>query len=138
MQSGGSTTCVMVELPENSNLPDQNEIKTLNFGDSGYMLIRNGEVLFRSASQQHYFDCPFQAGKLYDLPTDSKSEAHQVREGDLIVMATDGVWDNLFESDIMTCVNSSRDLGNISKCISTLAEVKSYDPKYESPWYKEA
>ena len=53
-------------------------------------------------------------------------------------MATDGVWDNLFPEDILVCVKSSENLQNVSNCISNLAEVKSYDPKYESPWYLEA
>lgn len=57
-------------------------------------------------------------------------------------MATDGVWDNLFEDDIQVCVNSQLKndnlaLGNLksaSDCISTLAEAKSYDPTYVSPF----
>ena len=135
---GGSTTCVMAELPETSETKGRNVLKTLNLGDSGYMIVRNHEIIFRSESQQHYFDCPYQAGIQYTLPTDAKSESHEVLENDLILMATDGVWDNLFPEDILVCVKSSENLQNVSNCISNLAEVKSYDPKYESPWYLEA
>ena len=60
-------------------------------------------------------------------------------------MATDGVWDNLFNEDIQFCVNSQVDrngdiknLQSASDCISTLAESKSYDLKYKSPFYVES
>ena len=60
-------------------------------------------------------------------------------------MATDGVWDNLFNEDIQVCVNSQlqkdgslKSAQKASDCISTLAEAKSYDPTYKSPWYLES
>ena len=59
LKQGGSTTCVMAELPETSETKGRNVLKTLNLGDSGYMIVRNHEIVFRSESQQHYFDCPY-------------------------------------------------------------------------------
>lgn len=60
-------------------------------------------------------------------------------------MATDGVWDNIFDQDIQSCVNyhlkrdgSLKSVDDVSKCISTLAEAKSYDKTWESPFYVEA
>ena len=35
---------------------------TANLGDSGFLLIRDGEVVHRSVEQQHYFNTPFQLG----------------------------------------------------------------------------
>ena len=29
-------------------------------GDSGFMLVRGGEIVFKSPVLQHFFDCPFQ------------------------------------------------------------------------------
>lgn len=51
---GGSTACV-VALHKAERI-----IYTANLGDSGFMLIRNGEVVHRSEEQQHYFNTPFQ------------------------------------------------------------------------------
>lgn len=33
---------------------------TANIGDSGYMVIRKGQIVHRSQEQQHYFNTPFQ------------------------------------------------------------------------------
>ena len=61
-------------------------------------------------------------------------------------MGSDGVFDNLEEPHIQRCLkpqlhSSSLDLKNIqmvSDCISTQAEIFGYDPKYDSPFAKEA
>ena len=29
-------------------------------GDSGFMLVRGGDIVFKSPVLQHFFDCPFQ------------------------------------------------------------------------------
>ena len=50
----GSTTCVFAELPETSSSQDEVWMKTLNLGDSGYMILRPGaselEMVFKSES----------------------------------------------------------------------------------------
>ena len=105
--SKGSTTAVMAEIPNDTpNDPTKVKIKTLNLGDSGYLILRpqpknqTTSVVFRSESQQHYFNCPFQVGNHSKLPTKSDLKEHIVDEKDIFVMATDGVWDNLFNEDI--------------------------------------
>ena len=35
-----------------------------------------------------------------DLPQDAQTEAFEVQPGDIIIIATDGLFDNLFDSDI--------------------------------------
>lgn len=52
--TGGSTACV-VALHKAEQM-----IYTANLGDSGFLLIRDGEVVHRSVEQQHYFNTPFQ------------------------------------------------------------------------------
>ena len=57
VKAKGSTTVTMAHLTQDSKL------KTCNLGDSGYLVLRpEGEEIikvFRSESQQHYFNCPF-------------------------------------------------------------------------------
>ena len=76
-------------------------------GDSSYMILRpsmcQGQKLtklYRSREQQHYFDCPFQCGTHGDSPTKAFIETHQVQNNDIIVMGTDGIWDNWFDYEI--------------------------------------
>ena len=39
-----------------------------------------------------------------DSPEDSDNYQLRVREGDLLILGTDGLFDNLFEDDILTIV----------------------------------
>ena len=90
-------------------------------------------LLFQTDSQQHYFNCPFQAGNHSKLPTKADSFEHQLQDKDIIVMATDGVWDNLYSYQVKSCINNElkgadiTDVQNVAKCVSTVAEAKSYD-----------
>ena len=61
------------------------------------------------------------------------------------MVATDGIWDNLYENQVQDCIKPhlmpNGHLKNVqaaSNCISAYAEFVSYDPKYVSPWYEEA
>ena len=36
------------------------QLHTCNLGDSGFLVVRGGEVVHRSDEQQHYFNTPFQ------------------------------------------------------------------------------
>ena len=64
-KSKGSSTCVMAELK-----PDEpNVLHTCNLGDSSYWLFRPPsdttselQILFKSETQQHQFNAPFQTG----------------------------------------------------------------------------
>lgn len=51
---GACTACVLQLDGSNSTLYGA------NVGDSGFLVIRDGELVFESPSMQHYFDCPFQ------------------------------------------------------------------------------
>lgn len=96
--SGSSTACVVVLNRENSRL------YTANIGDSGYMVVRRGRIIHRSEEQQHYFNTPFQlslpppgyqADVLSDRPDSASTDNFPVEDGDVILVATDGVFDNL-------------------------------------------
>ena len=41
-----------------------------------------------------------------DLPEDSDNYQLRVREGDLVILGTDGIFDNLFEDEILEIVKS--------------------------------
>lgn len=51
---GSSTACIVV-LDRRSH-----RLHTCNLGDSGFLVVRGGEVVHRSDEQQHYFNTPFQ------------------------------------------------------------------------------
>ena len=85
----------------------QDELRIANIGDCGIMLIRNREQVFRNEEQQHSFNFPFQLGTAgRDTPKDAQEYTLKVHRGDIIVMGSDGLFDNVFDEDVLDIVNS--------------------------------
>ena len=51
----GSCTACIVML-------DGATLRAANLGDSGFLVLRNNQIVFRSPSQQHQFNFPYQLG----------------------------------------------------------------------------
>jgi len=101
----GSATACILSIDETGQ---HTILKSANLGDSGYMLIRNGCVLYRTKEQQFNFNFPYQLGATSRAqPSDADLANLELREGDKIVLGTDGLFDNLFDSEILEIVNSS-------------------------------
>jgi protein phosphatase PTC7 len=119
---GGSTACLAVAEPEGN-------VEVANLGDSGFMHLGLNAVRHFTQPQTHAFNTPFQLSKtpkrmlvqmavfggsstLSDLPKESSVTHHRVRHGDVLVFATDGVWDNLSPQDVLGVVSRNMlDLG---------------------------
>ena len=129
---GSSTACLI--------LLHEGILETLNVGDSGFLLARPGEeggterykVVFKTTEQQHTFNMPYQLGTYSrDTPGDGDFKALEVRKGDIILMATDGVWDNVFEERILNIFELAA--GNLDSAAKEVAEISirigmSYEP----------
>lgn len=114
--AGGSTAIVGLLDPSGS-------AEIANLGDSGYIHLRLGAVHGHSEPQVHAFNTPFQLSvippailrrmhafggdHLADLPRDAEVSRLALRHGDVLVFATDGVWDNLFNQDILRIVSAA-------------------------------
>ncbi|GLE08723.1 hypothetical protein PINS_up020086 [Pythium insidiosum] len=104
----GSTTACIVRLKQSPS--GRPVLEYTNLGDSGFAIIRQGVVVYRSKFQC-YGRAPYQLAKvplrfkLYgaieNVPSDADSGEVEIEEGDVIVLATDGVWDN-FSSDLLS------------------------------------
>jgi protein phosphatase PTC7 len=108
---GSSTACVLILNRENST------VYTANIGDSGFILVRSGEIVHRSAEQQHYFNTPFQLSLpppghgdnvLSDRPESADQLSFPVEDGDVILVATDGVFDNVPENMLLDTLKEVR------------------------------
>lgn len=95
---GSSTACVMVFDKQNGIL------NSANLGDSGFIVYRDRKILHRSTEQQHYFNTPFQLALpppkqenivIQDSIASADVLSIDVEEGDIIVVGTDGLFDNL-------------------------------------------
>ncbi|ORX58235.1 protein serine/threonine phosphatase 2C [Hesseltinella vesiculosa] len=91
----GSTTACIVLLC-------QDELRIANLGDCGISVIRQNNYVFRSEEQQHSFNFPYQLGTAsFDSPTDAQQFTVKVQDGDLMILASDGLFDNLYDEEIM-------------------------------------
>lgn len=116
IRAGGSTACVAVASPDGT-------VDVANLGDSGFIQLRLGAVHAHTDPQTHAFNTPFQlsvvppsvaarmaafgGAQLSDFPRDADVTLHNVRHGDVLIFASDGVWDNLFNQDILRVVTQA-------------------------------
>ncbi|KAL1920155.1 uncharacterized protein VTP21DRAFT_1301 [Calcarisporiella thermophila] len=91
---GSSTACIAI-------LRDD-ELRIANLGDCGVSVIRQNDFIFRSEEQQHSFNYPYQLGTYStDTPRDAQTFRVKVQKGDIVIVASDGIYDNLFNEDIL-------------------------------------
>lgn len=81
----------------------------VNLGDSGLLVIRDGVIVFATKEQQHYFNCPVQLGNgvgQESMDTTQMGDVIDVvvQPGDLAILSSDGVLDNLFPHEILATV----------------------------------
>ncbi|CAN1784664.1 Probable protein phosphatase 2C 26 [Linum perenne] len=115
-------------------------LKVANVGDCGLKLIRGGQIIFSTSPQEHYFDCPYQLssetiGQTY---LDAMISNVEVMEGDTIVMGSDGLFDNVFDHEIVSTIAQHKNVNDTAKVLANLAKVHSLDSSYESPYALEA
>uniref|UniRef100_A0A1A9W6F3 Protein phosphatase n=1 Tax=Glossina brevipalpis TaxID=37001 RepID=A0A1A9W6F3_9MUSC len=140
---GSSTACVLVLNRENST------VYTANIGDSGFMVVRRGEIVHKSEEQQHYFNTPFQLSLpppghdhnvLSDSPDSADTLSFPVKDGDVILVATDGVFDNVPEKlllDMLKEVEGVTDpvkLQMTANSLALMARSLSFDSEFMSPF----
>ncbi|KAI8377440.1 phosphatase 2C-like domain-containing protein [Radiomyces spectabilis] len=156
VKAGSSTACIL------SLCKRTGKMTTCNLGDSAFYLIRDSKIIYKSPSQQHYFNCPYQLtvvpeqypdydGFVTDLPKQGNQKSFHVKENDIIVLATDGYFDNVYPHETLALVNASvasfvdKDEDGVAtgvrllaKTLSDTARRLSLDPKRLSPWAKDA
>ncbi|XP_049368727.1 probable protein phosphatase 2C 80 [Solanum verrucosum] len=97
---GSSTACIL-------SLSDDT-LHAVNVGDSGFVVIREGIIVYKSKVQQSRFNCPFQLGNgsTSDDPSVAEKISVPVIAGDVIVLGTDGLFDNVHDFELEAIVNS--------------------------------
>ncbi|KAM0912412.1 hypothetical protein ACQ4PT_012816 [Festuca glaucescens] len=109
-------------------------------GDSGFAVFRDGKMLRRFQPQQWYFNCPFQlcAANGVTKVGDAAVGEMAVEEGDVLVVASDGLFDNVSDSALENLVQSSMLLGftpeEVAGIMAFRAYVASKDPTTDSPF----
>jgi protein phosphatase PTC7 len=151
--TGSSTACIA------SLDPPTGILTVLNLGDSGLIVVRNKNsnfnVVFRATLTTHKFNFPYQIGnigdpKLGQMNSDTSASAiverFELVDGDIAIMATDGLWDNVFEIDVLSLLSASnlkakspadvteRDLQSFLSELCGLTLKNAVNPKAKTPW----
>uniref|UniRef100_A0A0D6QZ40 Protein phosphatase n=1 Tax=Araucaria cunninghamii TaxID=56994 RepID=A0A0D6QZ40_ARACU len=129
---GSSTACILA-------LTDQG-LHAVNLGDSGFVVVRDGCTVFRSPVQQHDFNFTFQleSGDGSDLPSSAQVFTLQVAPGDVIIAGTDGLFDNLYNSEVTAVVVHAQRAGLAPQVtaqkIAALARQRAQDKNRQTPF----
>eukprot|EP00798_Chlamydomonas_sp_ICE-L_P000018 gene18-12831_t len=118
-----------------------NTLISSNLGDSGFLIMRGGEIVFQTTQQQHSFNFPYQIGSpdsMSDMPDAADRGSFEVQPGDIIVLGTDGLWDNCFPEEITSVINycqqGGMDAVKSSQVMAHYARHRAADTKYASPF----
>ncbi|MCJ1472624.1 hypothetical protein MMC13_001273 [Lambiella insularis] len=114
IRGGGSTACVAVGSSDGI-------LQVANLGDSGFVQLRPNKLYYASKPQTHAFNTPYQMSLLHpsllarakafghkplsDEPRDASVTDHTVNHGDVLIFATDGVWDNISSAEVLKLVS---------------------------------
>ena len=126
-ERGTATACVA--------LLDDGQLNSVNVGDSGFIIIREGQVIQSHQITIHSFNFPFQLGQgSPDQPENGVVAGIKLKPEDIIVMATDGLWDNLFEEQVAELVVEKSDVPQLAKSIAEGARAAATEPGRKTPW----
>ncbi|KAL7152224.1 hypothetical protein ABFS83_04G082700 [Erythranthe nasuta] len=130
----GSATAVVAMLERNGTL------KIANVGDCGLRVIRKGQIVYSTSPQEHYFDCPYQLSSeaIGQTFLDATVTTVELMEEDTIVVGSDGLFDNVFDREIVSVLNSCNNVSDAAKALANLAHNHSKDTSFDSPYSQEA
>jgi phosphatidylserine decarboxylase len=116
---------------------------SLHIGDSGYIILRNTSGTLQNIEQSkdmlHGFNFPYQVGSNGDDPYKAKVKSVDIKQADIIVLATDGLWDNLFPKDIISIIEQNySDLKEAAEQIARRAQEVALRENIETPFERKA
>ncbi|KAM0848637.1 hypothetical protein ACQ4PT_054236 [Festuca glaucescens] len=129
----GGSTAVILSLAGTA-------LKWAYIGDSAFAVFRDGVLLHRSQRQQNGFNCPLQLNgrRNGDSITEANVGEVPVRHGDVLVVGTDGLFDNVFDADLERLVRMGTALGfspkNMADVVAGVASEISMSGTTDSPY----
>lgn len=143
-----TSACIVKQGDHVYRLRSDSTLEIANLGDSGLRIVRDGQIAFATESLQHGFNMPFQLGNknlipYTDVPKSSLQSVVTVQSGDVIVMASDGFFDNVWDEDLARLVKHSCLLedaieedcvANMAEQLALVAASNSQDKMFRSPW----
>lgn len=116
-------------------------------GDSGYAIYRKDGTemreIYSTEDMLHGFNFPYQVGSRGDDPYEASVETHQVQYGDIVVLASDGLWDNVEKEQVRNSVSQyvtlqTGRLSDLADSLAKLARKVAMDKKADCPFARKA
>lgn len=140
---GSSTACLLALDRSNCML------HTANIGDSGFLVVRDKALLYKSTEQEHSFNTPYQLAvppsnfvhKVHcDAPEKAMATHMKLRQGDMVLLATDGLFDNVPQYllvRVLGTMHGTDDVNELQALADTLvdaADQLAHNTSYQSPF----
>lgn len=133
-EAKGSSTACIITLAGRT-------LRAVNVGDSGFLVIRKGKIVYSSPTQQRKFNHPYQLGKTSrcDTPDVAEEITVAVESDDVIIAGTDGLFDNVFPKEIEGVVtlcleNYENEPELVAYALAKVARQKSLDKNSCTPF----
>ena len=140
---GSSTACLALLRPGGS-------LEVVNVGDSGLRVIRGGRVVWATRVQEHSWNCPYQLSHPdifanTDTVADAAVSSVPLQAGDIIVAGTDGLWDNMWEGQMLDIVGgvqrgkgggaaAANAAAELAQGLADAAAANGANTRYRGPW----
>ena len=146
----GSCTCILAKYSAM-----EGRLDVVSVGDCSMRVVRDGEVVFKTGVQEHAWNQPFQLShpgfNRADTPEDALEFSFVVKPGDIVVLGSDGLWDNMWDTDVLEAIAASdamrqscdgsdqwqSEAQELAQRLLELAEAHSLDEAYASPFAQE-
>eukprot|EP00878_Enallax_costatus_P008494 GHUV01008879.1.p2 GENE.GHUV01008879.1~~GHUV01008879.1.p2 ORF type:complete len:223 (+),score=47.98 GHUV01008879.1:2147-2815(+) len=142
----GSCTACLLTINK-----DSGKLQSATLGDSGFLIIGRDmhkpdqlRIKFRTNQLEHEFGCPYQLGhhQYANSPQDADLATLPVASGDIIIMGSDGLLDNVSELEMVQQVKqltqSGARPGAMAQQLAKLAFDNSVDKKRSTPYSRAA
>ncbi len=146
----GSCTCILAKYSA-----IEGRLDVVSVGDCSMRVFRKGEVVFKTEVQEHAWNQPFQLShpdfNRADTPEDALEFSFDVMPGDIVVLGSDGLWDNMWDTDVLEAIAASDSMRQscdgsdqwqseaqeLAQRLLELAVAHSLDDAYASPFAHE-
>jgi protein phosphatase PTC7 len=140
----GSCTTAIVSFESEPTGASTEPLTVMLVGDCGVIVIRDESVVLRTKERQYKFNFPHQIGSDGSSSPQklAATETVHVQANDVVILGTDGVFDNVFDSELVELTAEARkaaagkqvDCQKLADSIAQLAATHGADGRYRSPF----
>ena len=147
-QQEGSCTIAVAKLEDGI-------LEIISVGDCSARHLRHGKIIGKTEIQEHSWNQPYQLSNpefnRADKPEDAQRYLFEIQDGDVVVMGSDGFWDNVWDYEVEEAIAAGENMRRswdgklgweaeateIAQRLLSLAEEHSVDTQFASPFADE-